>query len=205
MSRARGAAAVECALQPGATWANAGRRRDVPGWRSRRNPTRDGPGSRGFGCSPENLRLSPLTYELRGEAGWGSKNAVLISIKNCGASNGEPLHIQALEMVALARPGPVAGEDQFSVAPVALPKTLLAGEELVVKAFYEPIRDGEAAGTLNLRSTGYGSDLVRIELAGRARVYPACQLAITPGRLDFGTVTPGNWRGARGEDPEHRH
>ncbi len=153
---------------------------------SRRHPTTDVE-LRAFGGSSE-LCVSPATHDF-GEKPVGSKNTLMLHVKNCGTSNAAPLTVRS---VVVSPMSPDAS--QFSVVPPPMPRTLGAGEELVVKVFYEPTRPGPASAVIDVHSTANAGTLVRATVAGRARLYPPCDLVFTPPAIDFGTVPPG--RGA---------
>ncbi len=156
---------------------------------SKRNPTTP-VALRAFGGSPE-LCITPLNYDF-GKVPVGAKVSVLLDIRNCGSSNGDPLQITEL---TVGGAGPqLPGEDQFHLAPVTVPVTLAAGEKMTVKAYFEPIRAGGAAAALNIRSSAYAAARMKVGLAGTAETHAPCSVAVTPGALDFGNVLPG--RGA---------
>ena len=119
----------------------------------------------------------------------GSRQSVQITVKNCGSSNSAPLTIT--EIVAGPSTSGVGGEDQFSVSDVTLPRELRAGEELTFRVWFEPTREGEHATGVGIRTSGFRGSLARVEVSGRATAHAPCDLRVTPERLDFGTVRPG--------------
>jgi len=151
--------------------------------RSTRNPTTAIP-LRGHGGSPE-LCVSPGNQDF-GLKPVGSKNAVTVHIRNCGAS---PLEVTDVRLDPSG-----AHNDQFSRGPGVFPRTLAAGESLQVKAFYEPTRAGDARTSLVISSTAYSAQNVTVPLSGRAEVFPPCRLEVSPPVVDFGNILPG--RGA---------
>ncbi len=152
---------------------------------SKRHPTTD-VRLRAWGGASE-LCVSPPTYDY-GPQPIGAKVTAFISVKNCGASNAAPLEISE---VLVTRDGVSPGEDQFSVAPIGLPRTLAAGQEMMVRAFFEPTRPGPAAAALIVRSNAAGAPSARVSLQGIGREHAPCDVEITPGLVDFGTVPPG--------------
>jgi Abnormal spindle-like microcephaly-assoc'd, ASPM-SPD-2-Hydin len=142
----------------------------------------------GYGGAPE-LCVSPVDYDF-GEMPVGSKTALVVNVKNCGTQNASPL---TLTKVALDQ-GPAGGAVPFSVVPAQLPRTLRAGEEMNLRVYYEPTAAGAHTAVLRVQSSGVTLNEIPVELKGRARVYPPCQVRITPVALDFGTIPPG--RGA---------
>ncbi len=155
--------------------------------RSRRNPSTQ-VALRAFGGSPE-LCISPLNYDF-GNVPVGAKVSVVLNIKNCGSSNGDPLQVSELTFA----PSGLPGEDQFHLLPAQLPKTLAAGDEMTVKAYFEPTRPGGAAATLSVGSSAYAAARMKVGFSGTADVHEPCTVAVTPGAIDFGNVAPG--RGA---------
>ncbi|WP_257458489.1 choice-of-anchor D domain-containing protein [Archangium lipolyticum] len=153
---------------------------------SKRNPTTDVP-LRGFGGAAE-LCVSPLTHDF-GRKPLGSKTAVVVNVKNCGASNGGPLTLYGLEFHSLD--GHPDTDVQFNVTPQQLPHRLLPGEEVNLKVFYEPMRAGAAAGRLLMTTDVYSGNTTEIDFTGTAQEHAPCTLDITPVALDFGTVAPG--------------
>ncbi len=141
----------------------------------------------GFGGAAE-VCVSPGEFRFASMP-VGSRESVVITVKNCGSSNSAPLTITEIA------PGPsttgVGGMEQFEVSPPPLPRELLAGEELTFRVWFEPTREGEHALGVGIRTSGFRGSLARVEVAGTATTHPPCQLAITPERLDFGTVRPG--------------
>lgn len=152
---------------------------------SRRHPTVDVE-LRGFGGSAE-LCIAPLGVDF-GAAPVGAKLVQKVSIKNCGASSAAPMTVFDL---TIAPDGGAPGADQFSLAPVSLPRTLAAGDELEVRVFFEPTRAEDAAAVLHVRTSAFSAAHVEIGLRGRGEGHAPCQVAITPAALDFGTVPPG--------------
>ncbi|MGA9526259.1 MAG: choice-of-anchor D domain-containing protein [Myxococcaceae bacterium] len=142
----------------------------------------------GFGGAPE-LCVSPPEYDF-GPQPIGAKVTGSVNIKNCGSPNGTPLVITELVIGASATARP--GQDQFSVAPIALPVELSAGEGIDVKIFFEPTRLGPAFGAVGVRSTGFRGSIARVELTGLSQDHLPCALTVTPMLVDFGTVPPGN-------------
>ncbi len=142
----------------------------------------------GFGGAPE-LCVSPPTYDF-GRQPIGAKVTGTVNIKNCGSPNGEPLVITELVIGASSTARP--GADQFTVAPIALPMELAAGEDVNVRIFFEPNRLGPAFGALGVRSTGFAGSIARVELTGVSADHLPCNLEVTPPLVDFGTVPPGD-------------
>ncbi|WNG38346.1 choice-of-anchor D domain-containing protein [Archangium violaceum] len=153
---------------------------------SKRHPTTNVQ-LRGFGGAAE-LCVSPLTHNF-GRQPIGSKTAVVVNVKNCGASNGGPLTIHGLEFHSLD--GHPDSDVQFNVAPLTLPHRLLPGEEVNFKVFFEPSREGAAAGRLVMTTDVYSGETTELDFTGNAERHAPCQVAITPAAVDFGTVAPG--------------
>jgi hypothetical protein len=153
---------------------------------SKRNPTTDVV-LRGYGGAAE-LCVAPLTHDF-GRQPLGSKTAVVVNVKNCGASNGGPLTLYGLEFHS--RDGHPDSDVQFNVAPLALPHRLLPGEEVNLKVFYEPTRAGAAAGRLVMSTDVYTGNTTELDFTGFARVHAPCMVEVTPAAVDFGTVVPG--------------
>ncbi|HYO59422.1 choice-of-anchor D domain-containing protein [Archangium sp.] len=153
---------------------------------SKRHPTTDVE-LRGHGGAAE-LCVSPLSHDF-GRQPLGSKTAVVVNVKNCGASNGGPLTFYGLEFHSLD--GHPDTDVQFNVAPMPLPHRLLPGEELNLKVFYEPMREGAAAGRLLMTTDLYSGNTTALDFKGFAERHAPCRLAVTPAALDFGTVEPG--------------
>ncbi|XXF75631.1 choice-of-anchor D domain-containing protein [Myxococcaceae bacterium GXIMD 01537] len=149
---------------------------------SKRNPTTP-VGLKGHGGAAE-LCISPLSHDF-GLRPLGSKTPVTVNIKNCGADNGGPLTIHTLDFL----PDPAGA--QFSRDPAVVPPlTLAPGQEANVRVFYEPLREGAAAGSLVVTSNAFNAARVQLEFRGTAQEHAPCMLAITPEALDFGTVPP---------------
>ena len=153
---------------------------------SKRHPTTD-VALRGYGGAAE-LCVSPLTHDF-GRQPRGSKTAVTVNVKNCGASNGGPLTIYGLEFHSAD--GHPDADVQFNVAPLTLPHRLLPGEEVNFKVFYEPMREGAAAGQLLMTTDVYTGSTTELVFRGFAEPHLPCKLAVTPAEVDFGTVEPG--------------
>jgi hypothetical protein len=183
-------------LQPG----------EVRGWELRYSPGHMGPAEdtvryhvesqrnpitqvalRGHGGAAE-LCISPVVYDF-GQKPLGSKTAVTVNIKHCGSENGGPLRLTSLDFQADPS-GPV----QFNRSALTLPHTLAPGDEVNIKVFFEPSREGLATGVLMLTTSAFNAGSVRLDFRGTAQRHAPCLLAITPAALNFGTVPPG--RGA---------
>ncbi|HEX8819675.1 MAG TPA: hypothetical protein VF794_07135, partial [Archangium sp.] len=119
----------------------------------------------------------------------GSKTAVTVNVKNCGASNGGPLTLYGLEFHSAD--GHPDTDVQFNVAPLTLPHRLLPGEEVSFKVFYEPSRAGATAGRLVMTTDVYSGTTTELDFTGLAEQHAPCQLVVTPTTVDFGTVVPG--------------
>ncbi|MFL5347318.1 MAG: choice-of-anchor D domain-containing protein [Hyalangium sp.] len=137
----------------------------------------------GHGGAAE-LCVSPVAHEF-GAQPLGSKTSVIVNIKNCGSENGGPLKLTGLEF----QPDP-SGPVQFSTAPMQLPYKLEPGEEVNLKVFYEPTREGSGTGALTLTTNAFNAASVRLDFHGVAQRHAPCQLAITPMAINFGTVPP---------------
>ncbi|MFZ5471253.1 MAG: choice-of-anchor D domain-containing protein [Myxococcota bacterium] len=120
----------------------------------------------------------------------GSRTVGSLIIKNCGASNAPPLDVTEVSL----GPSPLGGADQFNLGPLALPITLLAGQQVAVKVFFEPTQAGLWGAVGSVRGGGGGRALVKVPLQGTAQVHAPCEVRLTPGAVDFGTVPPS--RGA---------
>ncbi|MFY0523969.1 choice-of-anchor D domain-containing protein [Archangium gephyra] len=153
---------------------------------SKRHPTTD-VALRGYGGAAE-LCVSPLAHDF-GRQPRGSKTAVTVNVKNCGAANGGPLTLYGLEFQSAD--GHPDADVQFNVAPLALPHRLLPGEEVNFKVFYEPMREGAAAGRLLMTTDVYTGSTTEMNFTGLAEPHLPCRLAVTPAEVDFGTVEPG--------------
>jgi hypothetical protein len=153
---------------------------------SKRHPTTD-VALRGYGGAAE-LCVSPLAHDF-GRQPRGSKTAITVNVKNCGASNGGPLTLYGLEFHSAD--GHPDADVQFNVAPLALPRRLLPGEEVNFKVFYEPMREGAAAGRLLMTTDVYTGSTTEMNFTGFAEPHLPCRLAVTPAEVDFGTVEPG--------------
>ena len=151
---------------------------------SKRNPTTDVE-LRGYGGAAE-LCVSPLAHDF-GRQPIGSKTAVVVNVKNCGSSNGGPLTIHGLDFHNLDGSPDV----QFNATPLKLPHRLLPGEEVNFKVFYEPMREGAAAGRLLMTTDVYSGNTTELDFTGLAEQHAPCQLVVTPTTVDFGTVVPG--------------
>jgi hypothetical protein len=149
---------------------------------SRRNPITPVQ-LRGHGGAAE-LCVSPVAHDF-GRQPLGSKTAVIVNIKNCGSENGGPLKLTGLEL----QPDP-SGPVQFNTSPLPLPHTLGPGEEVHLRVFYEPTREGSASGALALTTNAFNAGSVQLDLRGEAQRHAPCQLAITPMAVNFGTVPP---------------
>ncbi|MBI3181393.1 MAG: choice-of-anchor D domain-containing protein [Myxococcales bacterium] len=153
---------------------------------SKRHPTTDVQ-LRAFGGSSE-LCLAPFDYDF-GERPVGSRNWTALVVKNCGASNASPMTVHGVDL----GPHPsLGGAEHFSVDPGPLPKSLAAGEELVVKVFYEPLGDGQSGASIQVRGDAFPGGLSRATFSGKGRTFPPCQVAVRPAGVDFGTVRPGH-------------
>ncbi len=137
----------------------------------------------GHGGAAE-LCVSPVAHDF-GQQPLGSKTALTVNVKNCGSENGGPLKLTGLEF----QPDP-SGPVQFSRMPLPLPHTLGPGQEVNLKVFYEPTREGAATGTLILSTNAFNAATVQLNFSGQARRHAPCQLAVTPMGLNFGTVPP---------------
>jgi hypothetical protein len=148
---------------------------------SKRNPTTP-VALLGHGGAAE-LCISPLAYDF-GLRPVGSKTPVTVNIKNCGSDNGGPLTLHSLEF----QPDPLGV--QFNRDPVTLPVTLRPGQEINVRVFFEPMREGTATGALILTTNAFNAARVQLDFRGRSQAHAPCMLAITPEVVDFGTVPP---------------
>ncbi|ADO72964.1 choice-of-anchor D domain-containing protein [Stigmatella aurantiaca] len=137
----------------------------------------------GYGGAAE-LCISPMAHNF-GQKPIGSKTSMNVNIKHCGSENGGPLRISSLGFL----PNPT-GLTQFTLSPVALPHTLLPGQELNVKVFFEPSVVGPAVGTLVAETNAFNAERVQIDFQGGAEPHAPCELAINPAGVDFGTVRP---------------
>lgn len=153
---------------------------------SKRHPTLAVP-LRGFGGASE-LCVSPLTHDF-GEQPLGSKVRIVVNVKNCGTNNAGPLTINTLTWT----PDP-SGPLQFNHKPLATPYTLPPNGEVNLEVYYEPSREGSAAGSLVMTTNAFSAATVQLDFFGRARAHAPCDLVVTPQVLDYGTVPPG--RGA---------
>jgi hypothetical protein len=149
---------------------------------SKRNPTTP-VALMGHGGAAE-LCVSPAAHDF-GERPLGSKTSVIVNIKNCGSENGGPLKISSLAF----QPDP-AGPGQFNNAPLPMPHTLGPGEEVNVKVFYEPLREGRAVGSLVLTTNAFNAGTVQLDFHGTAKRHAPCELVLTPPGVNFGTVPP---------------
>ncbi|WP_043428891.1 choice-of-anchor D domain-containing protein [Cystobacter fuscus] len=156
---------------------------------SRRNPTTDVP-LRGFGGAAE-LCVSPLSHDF-GRQPLGAKVARIINVKNCGAANGGPLTIHGLELQPTD--GSTGADNGLHLVPATLPYRLRPGEEVNLKVFFEPVREGTATSRLVMRTDVYSGDTTTLNFRGVAEQHGPCRVDYTPVAVDFGTVQPG--RGA---------
>lgn len=154
--------------------------------RSKRHPTTDIQ-LRGFGGAAE-LCVSPVSHDF-GRQPIGSKTAVVVNVKNCGSANGGSLTIHGLDFHSMD--GHPDADVQFNVVPMALPHRLLPGEEVNLKVFYEPSREGAAAGRLVMNTDVYTGTQTELDFTGFAERHAPCQVSATPMAVDFGTVQPG--------------
>jgi hypothetical protein len=138
----------------------------------------------GHGGAAE-LCVSPVAHDF-GQKPLGSKTALTVNIKHCGSENGGPLRLTGLRFEPDS-----AGPVQFNHSPLTLPHTLAPGQEVNVKVFYEPSRDGATTAALMLSTNAFNAGSVRLDFRGTAQRHAPCQLAITPAALNFGTVPPG--------------
>jgi hypothetical protein len=150
---------------------------------SKRNP-RTSVALMGHGGAAE-LCVSPVAHDF-GQRPLGSKTPLVVNIKNCGSENGGPLRISSLEFEPDST-GPV----QFNHSALPLPHTLGPGDEINVKVFFEPTRDGAATGALVMTTNAFNAGTVRLDFRGVAQRHAPCELAITPEALNFGTIPPG--------------
>jgi hypothetical protein len=130
--------------------------------------------------------VSPRSFDF-GEVPVGAKVAAPISIKNCGASTADPLQIDSIALGDNASLAPGGGSDQYGIRPVQLPRALAAGEELTATLYFEPTRAGITSAEVTVTARG---EPVKLAFAGRAREVPPCELAISPGEINFGTLPP---------------
>ncbi|WP_224245149.1 choice-of-anchor D domain-containing protein [Hyalangium gracile] len=137
----------------------------------------------GHGGAAE-LCVSPVEHNF-GAQPLGAKASVIVNVKNCGSENGGPLKLTGLDF----QPDP-SGPVQFGTAPMLLPYTLNPGQEVNLKVFYEPTREGAASGALVLSTNAFNAATVRLDFQGVAQRHEPCQLAITPMAVNFGTVPP---------------
>ncbi|MFP2924765.1 choice-of-anchor D domain-containing protein [Pyxidicoccus sp. 3LG] len=149
---------------------------------SRRHPTLPVE-LKGYGGAAE-LCVSPLSYDF-GKQPLGSKTRVIVNVKNCGSSNAGALTLHTLEW----EPAP-GGPVQFNHTPLAMPHTLLPGEEVNISVFYEPTRTGSATGALVMTTNAFSAARVQMDFRGEAEAHAPCNLVVTPQALDFGTVPP---------------
>lgn len=137
----------------------------------------------GHGGAAE-LCVSPVAHDFRAQP-LGSKTTVVVNIKNCGSENGGPLKLTSLEF----QPDP-SGPGQFTTSPLATPYTLAPGQEVNLKVFYEPTREGDATGALILTTNAFNAGTVQLDFHGTAERHAPCDLVITPQAVNFGTVPP---------------
>ncbi|MFL5321638.1 MAG: choice-of-anchor D domain-containing protein, partial [Myxococcaceae bacterium] len=153
---------------------------------SKRHPTTDFR-VRAYGGSPE-LCVSPSSFDF-GTKPVGSLNSVTLTVRNCGSNNGSPLHVDEIYLTEAQTGG--SNEDEFHISAVTLPKILNAGEEFKMKVFFEPNRAGPATTVLHVKSTGFQASHQTFAFGGIAEAHDPCNLAITPGAVDFGTLPTG--------------
>lgn len=79
----------------------------------------------------------------------------------------------------------------FSVDPVALPAMLAVGQSLSLGLHFSPSSAGSAEGSLTLSDNVAGSPQV-INLKGEAKSTQRRAVSVSPGSLDFGSVTTGS-------------
>ncbi len=137
----------------------------------------------GHGGAAE-LCISPVAHDF-GQQPLGAKTSLIVNIKNCGSANGGSLKISSLTF----QPDP-SGPVQFHHAPLPLPYALGPGEEVNLKVFYEPTREGRSTGALVLTTNAFNAHSVRLDFQGGAQRHAPCRLAVTPVEVDFGTVPP---------------
>jgi len=156
---------------------------------SRRNPTTD-VALRGFGGASE-LCVSPLSRDF-GSQPLGSKTSQVINVKNCGAANGGPLTLQGLDLQPLD--GSTAATNPMHLVAQPLPHRLLPGEEVNLRVYFEPTREGAARSQLVMHSDVFGEETTVLAFTGVGEPHAPCQITVTPLAMNFGTVEPG--RGA---------
>ncbi|HZH04697.1 MAG TPA: choice-of-anchor D domain-containing protein, partial [Myxococcaceae bacterium] len=157
---------------------------------SRRNPTTS-VRLNGFGGAPE-LCVAPTSIDF-GAAPIGAKLSQVINISNCGSPTGQPLRVEEVRLEPVGGP-----PTTFSFSGLAVPQSFAAGAGTSFKVVYEPSAEGQADAVLSLRTVGGQDQTVTIPITGTARVYPACDLQVTPTAVDFGNVEPGETPGVLG-------
>ncbi|MBM7115219.1 choice-of-anchor D domain-containing protein [Archangium primigenium] len=190
---------VPLVLQPGETrsWefryspGHMGEALNVASFRveSRRHPTTD-VALRGFGGAAE-LCVSPLSRDF-GPQPLGSKTVQVINVKNCGAANGGPLNLLGLDLQPLD--GSTPETNPIHLTAQTLPHRLLPGEEVNLRVYFEPTREGAARSQLVMRTDVFEEQDTVLAFSGVGERHAPCQITVTPLAMNFGTVEPG--RGA---------
>lgn len=152
---------------------------------SKRHPTTDFR-IHAYGGTPE-LCVSPTWYDF-GNQPVGSLNSVVVTVRNCG-STGAPLRVDKIYLTEAQAGG--SNQDEFHLEALTLPKTLNAGDEAKFKLYFEPNRPGGATTTLHVEAMSNALEHQTFAFGGVAQSHLPCNLAITPGAVDFGTLPPG--------------
>jgi hypothetical protein len=140
---------------------------------------------RGFGGAPV-LCLTPKSPDF-GNVPLGAKATIQLNVQNCGSSNASPILVSSATLTS-------GDPAQFSVTPLSAPVTLAASQSVNVPVTYQPNQGGAATAAVTLQLDINGATSAVVNLKGTGETYPACNLVVTPGAVDFGTVWPG--RGA---------
>ncbi|HWK89216.1 MAG TPA: hypothetical protein VNP72_04450, partial [Longimicrobium sp.] len=90
--------------------------------------------------------------------------------------------------------GSTGADNGLHLVPITLPYRLQPGEEVNLKVYFEPTREGAAASRLVMHSDVYSGETTTLAFQGVGEPHGPCRVSITPAALDFGTVEPG--RGA---------
>ena len=129
-----------------------------------------------------NIAVNPTTLSF-GIVDEGNSNTLTTTIQNTGTAT---LTVTALNLT---------GTTEFSLgAAPATPFNVAAGASATVDVVYTPLDNGTDTGSLTISSNDPDSPTVVVNLTGTGNVVVpnACNFAINPASLSFGSVIVGN-------------
>jgi Abnormal spindle-like microcephaly-assoc'd, ASPM-SPD-2-Hydin len=120
-----------------------------------------------------------------GNVSVGGSKTESITLTNSSASDGPTITVTQLATTGTG----------FSVKNISLPDDIVPGDSLAISVVFAPKSDGDANGSLAITVAG-ASDPATVTLSGTG--VGSGQLGVSPGTLNFGSVTTGSSKSLTG-------